>query len=385
MASFSKRRFLRSSVLTVGLAALAGCSMFSSGGGRHEPAPLTEYPAGISAAITWTVSVGSGSGVGFAPTVVGDAVYAATPNGGVVKASLSSGTVQWRTSAGRELSAGVGSDGMTTVVAAPDGTLIAYDDQGKEKWSAKASSQVDIPPAVGGGIVAVRSSDYRIQAFDAETGHALWNIQRPGPALALKTTMRLLIIEGLVISGLPNGKLIAIAADSGAVQWEGTVSVSRGATDLERISDVVGLPQTQGPYLCGAAYQGSIVCFDVAQGGLPIWEQPFSTATGLGSDEQQVYAANQRDVVHAFRLSDGEPSWTQDALRNRKLTSPAVLPHALALGDFQGYVHFLSRVDGQLLGRIQLGGGAIVSPPIATSHGVVVQTGNGNLVLVGVN
>ncbi len=385
MATLSKRRFLRGSLLALSLAGLGGCSMFSSGPARHEPAALTEYPAGISAASSWNVSIGSGSGVGFAPTVVGDAVYAAAPNGGVAKVDLATGSVQWQTSAGRALSAGAGSDGQTTVVAAPDGTLIAYDDQGQEKWTAKATSQVDIPPVVGGGIVAVRSSDYRIQAFNAATGEALWNVQRPGPALALKTTMRLLIIEGLVISGLPNGKLIAIAADSGAVQWEGTVSVSRGATDLERISDVVGLPQTQGPYLCGAAYQGNIVCFDVSQGGRPAWEQPFSTATGLGSDAQQVYAANHRDVVHAFRLVDGQETWTQAALRNRRLTSPAVLPQALAFGDFQGYVHFLSRTDGQLLGRVQVSGGAIVSPPIGTPRGVVVQTGNGNLVLIGVN
>src|SRR5690606_11951245 len=107
------RRFLRGSLLALSLAGLGGCSMFSSGPARHEPAALTEYPAGISAASSWNVSIGSGSGVGFAPTVVGDAVYAAAPNGGVAKVDLATGSVQWQTSAGRALSAGAGSDGQT--------------------------------------------------------------------------------------------------------------------------------------------------------------------------------------------------------------------------------------------------------------------------------
>jgi len=378
-------RTLRSAVLIVGVAALAGCSMFAAKNPRYDPVPLTDYPAGVSARVAWSAGIGSGGGAGFAPVVIGDSVYAAAPNGSVVKLALSSGAAQWQANAGMALSAGVGSDGVTTAVAAPDGTVIAFDESGREKWKVQASSQVDIPPAVGAGIVVVRSSDYRIQAFDAATGESLWNVQRPGPSLALKTNMEMLVIDGVVISGLPNGKLIIIAAQNGAVQWEGTVSVSRGATDLERISDVVGSPQVMGPLLCAVAYQGRIVCFDVSQGGQPVWEQPFSSTTGLVIDDRQAYAANNRDVVYAFGLADGQEAWKQDGLRNRKLAGPAVVPQALAVGDFEGYVHFLSRADGHLLGRIQVGGGAIVSPLVATDRGVLVQTGGGNLVLVGVN
>ncbi|HUH89030.1 MAG TPA: PQQ-binding-like beta-propeller repeat protein, partial [Pusillimonas sp.] len=209
--------------------------------------------------------------------------------------------------------------------------------------------------------------------------------QRPGPALALKTNMRMVIIEDMLLSGLPNGRLIAIDADSGAVQWEGTVTVSRGATDLERISDIVGAPQVQGPLLCGVAYQGHIVCFDITQGGRPIWEHPFSSTTGITTDPQQLYGVSQRDVVHAFGLANGQEAWKQEGLRNRRLSGPAVVPQAVAVGDYEGYVHFLSRSSGDLIGRVQVGGGAVVSPLVGSDYGVLVQTGNGNLMLVGVN
>jgi len=195
----------------------------------------------------------------------------------------------------------------------------------------------------------------------------------------------MVIIEDMLLSGLPNGRLIAIDADSGAVQWEGTVTVSRGATDLERISDIVGAPQVQGPLLCGVAYQGHIVCFDITQGGRPIWEQPFSSTTGITTDPQQLYGVSQRDVVHAFGLANGQEAWKQEGLRNRRLSGPAVVPQAVAVGDYEGYVHFLSRSSGDLIGRVQVGGGAVVSPLVGSDYGVLVQTGNGNLMLVGVN
>ncbi|MCB5362940.1 outer membrane protein assembly factor BamB [Pusillimonas sp. CC-YST705] len=378
-------RVIRNLALSATVAALAGCSMFSSKDARYEPSPLTEYAPGASVNVIWTASVGRGSGSSFAPAVAGGWAYAATPNGTVTKLDLSSGAIQWQANISPDLSAGVGSDGQTTAVAAVDGSIIAFDDNGNEKWRTRATGRVDIPPAVGAGVVVVRSSDYRIQAFDAETGEAIWNVQRPGPALALKTNMRMIIIEGLVISGLPNGRLIAIGAQDGSVQWEGIVSISRGATDLERISDIVGEPQAQGPILCGVAYQGNITCFNVAQGGYPLWEQPFSSTTGLGSDRVNVYAANQTSVVHAFQIETGEPTWSQADLRNRRLTSPAVVAPGILVGDYQGYVHVLARTDGALLGRTQLGGGAIVSPPLATDRGVLVQTGSGNLALIGVN
>lgn len=377
-------RVLRNTAVALSLLSLGACSMFSSSDPRYEPAELTQYNAEVAAAIRWSAPIGSGGGYGFAPTVVGDAVYAATPNA-VAKVDMASGRVLWRATPDTTLTAGAGSDGLTTAVATADGTVIAYDENGVEKWRARASSAVFVPPVVGSGVVVVRSTDYRIQAFDAATGEYRWDVQRPGPALALKTSMQMLITEGLVISGLPNGRLIAINAANGAVQWEAPVSVSRGATDLERINDVVGAPQVVGPLLCGVTYQGRMTCFDISQGGRPAWDIAFNSNTGMTTDGRQAYAANQRDTVRAIDLVTGEERWSQNALRNRRLATPAVVPAAVAVGDLEGYVHFLSRSDGRLLGRLGVGGGPIESPLVATPAGVLVQTGNGNLIMVGVN
>ncbi len=378
-------RAWRGAVVLTGLLALSGCSMFSSDDDRYKPAELTQYAPGMSVRTAWTASVGSGSGLGFAPTVLGESIYAATPDGSVGKFDLLSGRAIWKSSADAKLSAGAGSDGQTTAVATPDGEVIAFDDTGKIKWRARATSDVAIPPVVGYGVVVVRSGDYRIQAFNAENGERMWSMQRPGPALALRTPAQMVLAEGLVISGLPGGKLLAINSATGNVQWEGTVATPRGASDLERLTDVVGAPRIAGRLMCAVAYQGRIVCFDVSAGGRPIWAKDFSSASGMVIDDRFAYAPDQGSVVSAFALDSGNNVWKQAELKNRLLTAPALLGEAVAVGDFEGYVHFLSRSDGRLLARLSVGGGAIVSPPQTTSQGVLVQTGNGSLVMVRAN
>src|SRR5690606_38531823 len=145
------------------------------------------------------------------------------------------------------------------------------------------------------------------------------------------------ILDGLLLAGMPNGRLMAVNAANGALVWEGSISVSRGATDLERINDVVGAPQVVDPLLCGATYQGRVACFDVSQGGRLVWDREFSAGTGIAADNQMLYAANSRDQIDAFALTDGQTIWTQKALRNRGLAPLAVLPQALAAGDKEGY------------------------------------------------
>jgi outer membrane protein assembly factor BamB len=382
---FAFRRPLVVASCVAALLSLGACSLFSKSDTRYDPAPLTDYKPGMSVRQSWSVSVGSGGGLGFFPTVVGDAIYAAAPDGTVGKYDLLSGRALWRTDAKADLTAGAGSDGTTTVVASSGGDVIAFDDSGKQKWKVRASSEVSEPPLVGNGLAIVRTGDYRITAFDARSGDRVWSVQRPGPALALRTTSQMVMAEGLVIAGLPGGKMMAINSDSGNVQWEGTVATPKGGSDLERLNDVVGAPRIVGSLMCAVAYQGRIVCFDVSQGGRTVWAKDFSGVVGLAADETAVYAPDQHSVVYAFGLRDGTNLWKQDALRNRHLTAPVTLAQAVAVGDYDGYVHFLSRSDGQLLARLSVGGGAIVSPLQTTSQGVLVQTGNGNLVMIGTN
>src|SRR5690625_4774924 len=156
MSTSNVSRVYKWSIAALSSLALAGCSMFSDPDPRTMPAPLTEYSASASVRVAWSVPVGKGSGQGFAPVIHESYIYAATPDGNVTKINASNGRVSWKSNANTRLSAGVGSDGNTTAVVSNDGTVIAFDSSGQEKWRARASSEVSIPPLVGEGQVIVR-------------------------------------------------------------------------------------------------------------------------------------------------------------------------------------------------------------------------------------
>jgi outer membrane protein assembly factor BamB len=58
---------------------------------------------------------------------------------------------------------------------------------------------------------------------------------------------------------------------------------------------------------------------------------------------------------------------------------PFILGHAAVLGDYQGYVHFLSRDDGTLVARMKTDGSAISAAPVLAGETLVVQTRDGDL------
>ncbi|GAA4335540.1 outer membrane protein assembly factor BamB [Pigmentiphaga soli] len=360
-------------------ALLGGCSLFGGSKPRYVPAPLKNFQATLPVSTAWSASVGGKAGVGFVPAVAGGAAYAAGADGTVAKFDLATGNALWRVSLKDKLSAGAGSDGRITAVATPRGEVIALDDTGNVKWRAQATSEIIIPPLVGGGLVVVRSGDYRIQAFDAETGRRRWSVQRPGPALALRAPAEMMLSNGYVFTGLPGGKIIAISIDTGAVRWEGTVANPKGTSELERVADVVGMPVISGRQLCAVTYQGRISCFDVSSGNAT-WSREFSSESGMAADVRFAYAANDRGAVFGFSLDSGANVWKQEALLNRSLSAPASVGRAIAVGDFEGYVHFLGREDGTLLARAATDGSPITMRPVATDNGVLVQTSKGTLV-----
>jgi outer membrane protein assembly factor BamB len=49
------------------------------------------------------------------------------------------------------------------------------------------------------------------------------------------------------------------------------------------------------------------------------------------------------------------------------------------VGDFEGYVHFLTRETGAFVARRETGGGAVRAAPVRLGAGLLVQTEDGGL------
>lgn len=361
------------------IALLAGCSIFHKDPPKNPPSALVEFKQTLAVRQVWHDSVGKGGDYTFSPALLGDSMVAAGEDGTITRIDAAKGRPLWRISAGMHLTAGVGADGNTIAVVGDKGQVMAFDGDGKLRWKAQATSEVLSAPAVGGGMVIIRSVDNRILAFDVATGEKRWNLQRTVPSLTLRTAPGIAIGNDTAYVALPGGHLLALQIATGAARWEIAVGEPRGATELERVADISGSPVLIGGDVCAVSYQGRVGCFEIRTGNAR-WTKNLSSTVGIGVDERFVLAADDKGTVSAFARDTGSSVWTSKTLAYRELSNPVSFGRAVGVGDYQGYIHFLSREDGSMLARVATDGSRIIVAPLLYQNNVIYQTQSGEIV-----
>ena len=368
------------------LALVAGCSSlnpFASKPKGNLPVPLVELKGTMAVRTAWKLDIGKGQDYAFSPTVVGNTLVVAGADGAIARVEAGNGRQLWRIKADTGLTAGVGSDGNLIVVGAAKGGVLAYDMDGKLLWKSQASSEVLSSPVVGQGIVVVRSIDNRIVGLDAKTGEKKWTVQRVSPPLTLRNAPGMVVAGKDVIIAQPGGKLLSLILATGAPRWEIAVGESRGATELERVTDIGGNPVVFENDVCAVSYQGRVGCYDLLTGSAR-WTKEFSSDVGVSVDQRFVFAADDKGAVFAFNRDGGTSAWKNDKLGYRRLSTPVSFGRAVAVGDYQGYIHFLSREDGAFLARAATDGSPITSVPLVAGSNLIFQTQSGTVTAIAV-
>lgn len=361
--------------------ALAGCGLFGIGGdAAKKPMPLVEFKPTLTPRVVWTASVGKARDHRFQPEASAGRVYAAAQDGTVSVLDEDTGKLVARLDVKKPLSSGVGVESGTIVVGTLKGDVIALDPAGKVLWTAQVAGEVLAPATLTPSSALVRTSDGRIFAFGLADGKRRWVYQRATPPLLLRGESGVVATATNVVAGYPGGKLLALDIEDGKLTWEVTVAQPRGATELERVADVGGLPVIDAGRICAAAFQGKVACFDI-QGANAVWSRDISSATGLALEGQGLFLTDDKDNVHALDKATGASRWKQDRLLRRRLTAPVAFEGRIVLGDSLGFLHVLSPEDGSMLGRLALDGTA-VNALVPTRNGLFVQTAGGSLSLV---
>jgi outer membrane protein assembly factor BamB len=353
---------------------------FHGGTPVQPPAPLVVIQATATPRIAWQGSVGSSDKSVFFPATSGNLVYAAGASGQISGFDAAKGGSPSRLDAGQRISAAVGLGAGMILAGTPKGEVLAFDAQGKALWKAQLSSEVLAPPASADGVVIVRSGDGRVYGLDVADGKRRWIYQRPTQVpLTVRTHVGFVVYRGAIFAGFPGGRLVALSIANGTVGWEGVVAIPKGATELERVSDITSLPAIDGQRICAVAFQGRVACFDLTN-GTPIWSRDASSIVGLALDAKYLYLTDDKNAVLAFDKASGASIWKQDKLSGRRVSGPLAFGRFVAVGDFEGYVHLLSREDGSFAARIATDGSAINAPPIQLDlTSFLVQTRKGGV------
>ncbi len=377
-------------LLTIGTLCLVGCGpltqfrldMADRIFGReplNAPAALQAITPTATVNVDWTAQMGETARYDYAPALSAGYVYAANAKGELAKMHAETGRSEWRINVGEPISGGVGTGGGLVMVGTSRGHVLAYDVNGKQVWQSKLSSEVLSVPRYFEGKVVVRSGDNHIYGLDAADGKRKWVYSRQAPALSLRSSAGVVVDGGAAYAGFSGGKMVAINAENGRLLWETTVAVPRGVTEIERIADITSLPVVDGPVVYAVAYQGRVAAID-RRSGKVLWNREISSYSGLAFDGDKLYVSHALGSFYSLNYETGRTFWRQGDLLNRRLTTPLVMNGVVAVGDLEGYMHFIDQESGQFVARARTGDKAVMSVVAGeTPSQLIAATRNGGL------
>jgi len=378
------KRLLRGTALSLSLGVLlSGCGIFS--GDKDEelkPQELVEFRSTLPVKRTWTSKLGGGSEllrISLSPAGTAGKVFAASRDGKVTAFDPETGNRLWRTELKLPLSAGPGVGNDRVAVASSGGYLICLDaDDGREVWRVDVTGESIARPLIRGDLVVVYTIDGRLSARSLFNGRERWTLEQTLPALTLRGAAPPIIVGTAVIAGFDNGRLIASGLTDGTTRWEVMLSPPTGRSDLERLSDIDGTLAAVGQDVYASAYQGRLAAL-AAESGQVLWTREISTHIGLTADLEYVYVVSETGELIALRRSTGSELWRHDLLLRRQPTAPVVFMNTVVVGDFEGYVHFFGNADGSPVARVRVGKGMLSGPPVVIGGRLYVQSESGQL------
>lgn len=365
---------------------LGGCSWVAGVLGGEDnsepPVPLVELEDPLQIKELWNERVGVGYDeyfINLQPASADGRLFVADHKGRVLALDPLTGKELWERRTGVHVSAGPGAGEGLVLLGTSDAEVLALNaEDGELRWKATVSSEVLAVPQIDLGRVIVQTVDGNVTALDADSGEQLWIYDRSVPVLTLRGTSTPAVELGLVVAGFANGKLVALSSEKGFVGWESNITIPQGRTELERIVDIDGDPVIVGTAVYVVTYQGRIAVVDL-QNGNPGWTSDMSSYVGLGVDFSQVYVTDADSNVWALSRSTGTTVWRVQDLAYRRLTSPQPFNDYVAVGDYAGYVHLLSRYDGSIAGRVRVDKEGIRARPLVVDDILYVYGNGGKL------
>jgi len=359
---------MRSAWLGVLAALLAACTGVPE---SERPLPLPAYDKVVTVKAAWSHDIGAWADApdGRVQPALSDGMLVVADGLNWLRAlDARSGKLLWERRTGIAISGGIGVAGGLLVVGTRHGQVLAYAlKDGALRWQAAVSSEVLTPAAAADGVIIVRTGDGKVFALNAADGKQVWMFERSVPALSLRGVGSAVIAGDQVFAGFANGKLAALSLKDGSLLWEATVANPQGRSELERMVDVDVDPVVMGDTVYAAAYQGRVVAL-TRSGGRELWARDLSVYNNMAADEHALYLSDDQGNVWAIDRGSGAALWKQEKLHNRSVSAPVLFGNYLVVADFQGYLHWLARDDGRLVGRYHTDDKGVAAAPLAADN-----------------
>lgn len=360
------------------------------------PAELEEINQQFEPKVVWEENVGSGADDYFSrisPVIAYDKLFTGSREGDVAAIDPKTGNEIWSIDLSniddesgffdRKIPALISGGPVAGInkifLGSENGKIYALDAQtGKLDWQSTIKGEVLSAPAIDSGILVVNSSSGVMKAYNASTGEELWKIDQDTPALTLRGISAPSISSGGVFIGTPDGNLSVYILENGQQGWSSPIGEASGSTEFERVIDVDSSPVVFGDKVYTISSRGNLVALELRTGQI-VWKRQYSSYTNLLISANNIYLTDVKGHIYAVDRLNGTEKWSQLALTNRDVTGPVQVGDYIVVGDFEGYMHWLSTSTGEIVSRHQVDSSGIHVSPTVQDGVIYSQARNGDI------
>ena len=265
----------------------------------------------------------------------------------------------WSVNVGDQITGGVTLDALsqTAIISTRSGLVMAFDSAtGAKRWQQQLIGSVLTPALISNNRVILSANDGFLHGLSLQNGQSVWQFATQVPAISVRGTAAPTLLDAkTALLATADGRLHAITVDNGLPQWSRRVGVGAGSSEVERMSDVDGMPIVDNNQLFAISYSGQLLGINLASREV-LFVNELASLKSLAVNNQQVIATSLDGKVVAYNRSNGEVLWESDELAYRYLTNPVMIGNYIAVGDFDGVVHLFDPASGKIVSRVQTKG-----------------------------
>jgi outer membrane protein assembly factor BamB len=256
--------------------------------------------------------------------------------------------------------------------------------RGTEVWRQRLGLPLRAAPTVAEGRVLVLTADNQLYALDATTGSPLWRhagffegaglLGGPSPA-----------VDGdLVVVPYSSAEVYALRLDTGRPLWSDTVERPRRTLALDQITDIDAMPVIADDTVYVASYGGQLAAIDTRR-GIRTWDLDIASTDTPWLAGDFLYVLTTRGEIVSLLRSNGRVRWVSPLPRlvnpddpgSTAITwsGPILVGDRLLVVGSNSQAVTVSPYTGEILGRQELSGPAVIPPVVANGTVYIVTEG----------
>jgi outer membrane protein assembly factor BamB len=269
---------------------------------------------------------------------------------------------------------GIAYDAGRVYAATGFAQIVALDaETGEIVWRHNVSGPMRAAPTVFEGRLFAVTKDNRTFALDTVDGTELWSHSGIEEVAGLLGAASPAVDGDTVVVAYSSGELFALRVENGRQLWSDSLAAIRRVDAVSALADILGRPVIDRGRVYAISHSGRMVAID-AVSGRRVWE------TALGGVNQPwiagefLFVLTNNAEVAAVTTRDGLVRWItpiglyedpedKDGLID--WSGPVLAGDRLIVAGSHDKALTLSPYTGEILGEVDLPGGAAISPAIA--------------------